>query len=108
MAYSTKTLKRKLKAKGFILKPGLISPEDQKVMPNPTNGFFRLYSLDGRKYTLNLEFYSLDGKKLKSMKNCTGESIYLTGFKGNECIILRLEDLKSGHKESMKLILNKN
>ncbi|MEI2696652.1 MAG: hypothetical protein V9E90_16400 [Saprospiraceae bacterium] len=91
---------------------GSIITNNQKtnffVSPNPTNGFFRLYSLDGRKYTLNLEFYSLDGKKLKSMKNCTGESIYLTGFKGNECIILRLEDQKSGHKESMKLILNKD
>lgn len=30
LGFSPKTLKRKLKAKGFILKPGLISPEDQK------------------------------------------------------------------------------
>ncbi|MBK6859497.1 MAG: hypothetical protein IPK91_10510 [Saprospiraceae bacterium] len=30
LSFSPKTLIRKLKAKGFILKPGLISPEDQK------------------------------------------------------------------------------
>lgn len=78
------------------------------VYPNPTNDFFTVYSLDRKNYTLNLELYSLEGKKLKSMEKNTGESIYLSGLKGNSCIILRLENPITGYKESMKLILNNN
>jgi len=32
LGFSPKTLIRKLRAKDFILKPGLISPEDQKII----------------------------------------------------------------------------
>ncbi len=78
------------------------------LYPNPTNEFFRVYSLDGKHYTLNLEFYSVDGKKLKSMKRNTGELISLFNLKVNSVILLRLEDSASGNKEILKLILNKN
>jgi len=78
------------------------------VYPNPTNEFFRVYSLDGRNYILNLDLYSLEGKRLGSMKIHTCESINLSGLKSNSCIILKFENPKSGHKESMKLILNNN
>ncbi|MFZ1423943.1 MAG: hypothetical protein WAS55_08980 [Saprospiraceae bacterium] len=32
LGFAPKTLMRKLRAKGFILKPGLISPEEQKII----------------------------------------------------------------------------
>lgn len=32
LGFSPKTLIRKLRAKEFILKPGLVSPEDQKII----------------------------------------------------------------------------
>lgn len=78
------------------------------VYPNPTNDYFNIYSADGKPYTLNLEFYSLDGKKLSSMRTTTGMSISLSMLKGNAGIILRLEDPGTGYKESVKLILNQN
>lgn len=78
------------------------------VYPNPTNDFFNIYSTDGKQYALNLEFYSLDGKKLSSMRTNTGMSISLSGLKGNAGVILRLEDQGTGYMESVKLILNQN
>ncbi|MGB3227614.1 MAG: hypothetical protein WBB02_06545, partial [Saprospiraceae bacterium] len=34
LGFAPKTLMRKLRAKAFILEPGLISPEDQKIIRN--------------------------------------------------------------------------
>jgi hypothetical protein len=67
-------------------------PGEFIIVPNPTDGCFTILSEDKKDYNWNLNIYTVEGKKIKSLISKTGELICIRELKKDQFYFISLKN----------------